>query len=231
MGGALEQYKIDNLSVVKSVFHPIDSNMYVIVEDGSALVVDPHVSEDVLALLKENKVTKIDIILTHEHPDHTSGVNWLQDEFGAKLICHEECAAYIADEYNNRPILISFILSIRDQENGTNEAENFNREFKSYVCHADIVFKENMLYKWNEHELKLIATPGHSKGSCCIILDDKLVFTGDSLIHNTPTITRFPGGSTKDYNNITLPFLKSLDKNMRVLAGHGDLSKIGNFFE
>lgn len=66
-----------------------------------------------------------------------------------------------------------------------------------------------------------VSTPGHTAGSCCIIWNDTTVFTGDSLLLNTPTITRLPGGSTKQYKNITLPFLKSLPRDMFVLPGHG----------
>ncbi|WP_291971450.1 hypothetical protein [Candidatus Symbiopectobacterium sp.] len=42
--------------------------------------------------------------------------------------------------------------------------------------------------------------------------------------------SRFPGESTKDYNNITLPFLKSLDEDMLCFPGHGDEGTLKEIF-
>ena len=40
-------------------------------------------------------------------------------------------------------------------------------------------------------------TPGHTKGSVCILIEDWL-FTGDTIIPGVKTYTKFPGGSKKD---------------------------------
>ena len=56
--------------------------------------------------------------------------------------------------------------------------------------------------------------------------NDKYIFTGDSLIQNTPTITRFKTSNNATYESTTRPFLKSLDKNMLVFPGHGEPFKI-----
>lgn len=48
------------------------------------------------------------------------------------------------------------------------------------------------------------------------------LFSGDSLIKGKKVITRLPGGSKKDYQAITLPFLKSLPDDMVVFPGHGE---------
>ena len=73
--------------------------------------------------------------------------------------------------------------------------------------------------------------PGHSQGSCCILLNNKVLFTGDSLLAEYPVITRFPGGSSKDYKNISLPFLKSLNPNLVVYPGHGKSERLGNILK
>ena len=227
----MDKYTINNLNVFRSVFDYIDSNMYILLEGRSALVIDPHVNLEAVDLLTNAKIEKVDILLTHEHTDHTSGIPFFQEKFGAKLVCQQDCAEYIADSQSNRPLLISFILTERDRVNGTNFLEKFNAEYKPFTCKADVVYKDKMIIQWENHKIELISTPGHSVGSNCIILDDAIVFTGDSLIPDLPTITRFPGGSTKNYKNITLPFLKSLDKNLTVLPGHGNICKMADFSE
>ena len=48
------------------------------------------------------------------------------------------------------------------------------------------------------------------------------MFTGDTLLGDNAAITRFPGGNTNDYKHIALPYLRSLDKNLIVMPGHGE---------
>ncbi len=60
----------------KSTYAPIETNMYMIIKDNEALVIDPHENQDLLMLLISNEVSKVTIILTHEHPDHISGIFW-----------------------------------------------------------------------------------------------------------------------------------------------------------
>ena len=58
------------------------------------------------------------------------------------------------------------------------------------------------------------------------MLDKQYIFTGDLLMKDNPTITRFPGGKTKDFQNITIPFLHTLNKEITVLPGHGDIFQL-----
>jgi len=153
------------------VFEAIKSNMYVWIENKEALIIDPNISERALQYLKNNEVEHLTIILTHEHHDHTSGVEWLRQLFESKLICQKRCAEIVALEKNNRPLLVTLVLSEEDRKNGTTRAMEYNRSFKPYVCKADITFENDMAYEWNGHRLEFYATPGHSEGSSCIMID------------------------------------------------------------
>jgi hydroxyacylglutathione hydrolase len=100
---------------------------------------------------------------------------------------------------------------------------------KPFNCKgADIVFKDNFILKWGEHNLKLMETPGHALGSICILLDEQWIFTGDSLLADVDVITRLPGGSRKKYKEITLPILNDLSKDLQVYSGHGRSFKLGS---
>lgn len=205
--------------------------MYLIIEGDSALVIDPQDNAEAFDLLEKANVKTVDILLTHEHTDHTSGIPAFLEKYGSKIICQKDCAEYIADEQNNRPLLITFILTEKDRLEGSNLLNSFNAEYKLFTCQADVVFANKMSFDWKNHTIEMVSTPGHSVGSCCIIVDNAVIFTGDSLIPYLPTITRFPGGSTKNYKNITLPFLKSLDENLIVLPGHREMCKLADFSE
>ena len=195
--------------------------MYAIIDGENALVIDPHEDDEILKKLAD--VEDITILLTHEHPDHISGTYWLQKQFRTKLVCTKYCADYISKEKNVRPILISFVLEERDRLNGTNLLKKFNSEFVPHTYTADITFDNKYEMNWCGHHLEFFKMLGHTKGSCGIILDEKVVFTGDSLMKDLPVITRFPGGNKKMYISETLPMLENkLNPEMTILPGHGE---------
>ena len=226
----INSYHINGLPVQRFVFPYINSNMYVIAEQNEALVIDPHISSEALSFLTNIQVQKLLILLTHEHPDHTSGVTCLQRFFNTKLICQKYCAEAIAVERNNRPLLISFILAAQDEQNGTCTAQKFNDEFPIYCCKANDTFQQNMALNWMGHKINLTSIPGHSPGSAAIMVDEKIIFSGDSLLKDFPVITRFPGGNTKIYETITLPFFKELKGNITCFPGHGNIFTLEEIF-
>lgn len=217
----MDVFHFDDFLVFRSVFKYINSNMYIFLEGESALVIDPHESNELLDLLR--KTRNITIILTHEHADHISGIFWLKQHFSCKIICTQNCANFIANEKKVRPLLISFILEEQDKINGTNLLEEFKRKVIPHTYKADITFEDTFIEQWGSHRLEFFKVLGHSPGSCCIIVDNKFAFMGDSLLKDLPVITRFPGGNKKTYINETLPFLEQkLEEDMIIMPGHGN---------
>ena len=213
---------INNQNLYYFVSPYIKENMYLLIREDKALVIDPNGSQEALQLLKDKKVQEVTIFLTHEHPDHTCGIPVLQKHFKTTLICQQACAEKIAYKRNNRPLMIAFVLAVQDEQNGTHTEQEFIKSFEEYECHADIIFEQDFNYNWQGEHFVFYHTPGHSQGSCCIFWNGKAVFTGDSLLKEMPVITRFPGGNTKQYNEITKPYLASLSDEMFVLPGHGE---------
>lgn len=199
----------------------VGTNMYVLTEGAHALVIDPHLSEEALSFLGKSTIEECTVFLTHEHPDHTWGLHALQEAFRTVVVCQKACAGAIADRENNRPTLITAMLSVQDSRNGTNNAETFLYRYEEHVYTADVVFGHDLVYAWGRERFVFTHTPGHSEGSCCILWNDAAVFTGDSLLRDVPVITRLPGGSTSRYRELTLPYLKALNRELLVLPGHG----------
>ena len=197
--------------------------MYAVVLNGEALIFDPHKSQELTNILFEKRVKKIIIILTHEHHDHTSGIYWYKERFDSTIICQKLGADYMSSRKYLRAMLLTFILSEEDKINGTQRLEEFNKEFVPQQYRADVTYGNEFSFTWNNHKLELTHIRGHSKGSSLIIIDDRFVFTGDSLLKDIPIITRFPGSSQIDYKQITLPILrKKLKNNMTIFPGHGN---------
>lgn len=195
--------------------------MYVLVKGDKALIVDPNNSPEALSFLKERQIKEIIVFLTHEHTDHTCGVPLLQSNFKTTVVCSQKCAELISDLKNNSAQMVEMILLFQDQKNGKKTAQEFKKNFVSYEIKADEIFETSLDYYFEGELFHFRSTPGHSQGSCCIIWNNQAVFTGDSLLAEMPVITRFLGGSTKDYHRVTKPFLDALPSNMFILPGHG----------
>jgi len=218
------QVTIENnpLEIYRFPYEPVDSNMFFLPSGETGIVFDPNENDELLSAFDQHGTRHIVIVLTHEHYDHTNGTRWLQSKIESELFCQQECANTISVEKGNGPKLVAFVLAARDAEDGGHRYEDFKASMKHYSLQADITFdKEDELIVGNIH-LKCYSTPGHTPGSAIYLLGDKYVFTGDSLIQNTPTILRFKESDKAQYETVTRPFLKSLDKNMLVFPGHGE---------
>lgn len=208
-------------------FYPIDARMYIILENKKALVVDPCVSEEALTLLKEYDMEEILILLTHEHYDHISGVNWLRENFSSvEVLCSDKCAAALPKPSKNLSVYWEILFMGKDEET-RGYVRNMN--IQPYSCKADRKFEGEYEMSWEGHSLFLKETPGHSEGSICVLLDERDLFSGDSLVNGHPTITRLPGGSKKEYAEITLPYLQSLNPELLVYPGHGNEQPLGQY--
>lgn len=69
--------------------------------------------------------------------------------------------------------------------------------------------------------LKVLSTPGHTKGSISL-LQDSFVFVGDLLFKDGIGRTDLPGGSEKDMKNSLKKLFKILKPGTKVYPGHGD---------
>lgn len=203
------------------------SNSFLIIDDdNNAILIDASENDMMLDFIKNNKINLQYIILTHEHIDHISGLNKLREEFSVKVIASEACNYSIKNSISNMARYFETFLYFKRNYYSYDDKDKEdvrNTRFINYTCKdADIIFKEKYGFKWNNHEIELTKIQGHSKGSIAILLDNSILFSGDSLLSEYEVITKFPGGSTKDYNNIALPYLKSLDMNIIVYPGHGE---------
>ena len=75
-----------------------------------------------------------------------------------------------------------------------------------------------------ETQIKVLATPGHTKGGVCYLLKD-CIFTGDTLFFCSCGRTDFPGGSSKEIMQ-SLKRLATLEDSLKVYPGHDRTSTI-----
>jgi len=85
---------------------------------------------------------------------------------------------------------------------------------------------EGGLIRFGEIRLRVLHTPGHTEGSVCLLaVDDRLLFTGDTLFAGSWGRTDLPGGSDEAMVD-SLARLSTMATDLRVLPGHGRPSTI-----
>lgn len=222
----LSDYRIEGMEVDKYIWEPIKSNMYIMVKDDTALVIDPHISREAVEQLRQANVEKVWIILTHEHFDHISGVNHFRENWDCTVICGKQAKNSLPDPHKNLAAYFMAMM-IGKEENVIQAAKQTVDE--QYGCYADVGFEEEYDWEWNGLMVHLVETPGHSKGSICVLVNGKYLFSGDSLVGGNRIITKLPGGSKKEYQAVTKPFLEQLSADVIVFPGHGEEGKISDF--
>jgi hydroxyacylglutathione hydrolase len=90
---------------------------------------------------------------------------------------------------------------------------------KQSKMHPDFQVDENEILNVGKISVKIIYTPGHTDDSICLLVDDKKLFTGDTLFVGECGRTDFPGGNTKSMYESLNRIIK-LNDNVEVYPGH-----------
>jgi len=91
---------------------------------------------------------------------------------------------------------------------------------------ADQRIADGDVFKFGEHELRAIHTPGHTPGSVCFVIGEHL-FSGDTLFPGGPGNTANPYASFPTIVESIRTKLFNLPDEMQVLPGHGKPTTIG----
>ncbi len=211
----------------------MNANMYMMLSEKRALIIDPNRDSEAVAVLTGAGVNDITVILTHEHFDHISGVNVLRelmDAAGGKCTVYSNsfCADATKEPDSNLSRFFEALFISRGDDERILAQEIFDSD---YACETDISFDNDLEITWEDIRIGMHLTPGHSPGSICIEMYDKeenllALATGDSLVEGNTVITRLPNGSKQDYKNITRPYLEGFPEDTLVLPGHGEITKM-----
>ena len=203
--------------------YPISENTYVLRCEGSSacVLVDPFSFDELQSRSMLDGLSPEYILLTHEHYDHIGAVNELKRAYpNCKVVCSRNCDTCIVDSRKNMSAFFGFQLAVNERYD---IPDGYIESVKPYECEsADIGFCGDMLLRWSGHEFNLFETPGHSKGSICIVLDGTILFSGDTILKEDPICTKLPTGSRRDYWEKTVPLLMEMDLDTQVYPGHGD---------
>ncbi len=84
----------------------------------------------------------------------------------------------------------------------------------------DIEVDDGQIVEFGDSKIKIIHTPGHSKDSICLIIDDKVMVTGDTVFVGSCGRLDLPGGNPHEMFNSIYSKLVNFDGKLMILPGH-----------
>jgi hydroxyacylglutathione hydrolase len=105
-------------------------------------------------------------------------------------------------------------------------------QHKNSQLEKDIAVCDGDTIEIGSIRLRVLYTPGHSKDSICLLLDDQFIFTGDTLFVGNCGRVDLPGSDAKEMYDSLFNRLAKLNENLILYPGHNygptSISTIGH---
>ncbi len=183
----------------------LDTNCYLVVNDQKthAVLIDPGFFDSMLeSVILEYKDIIDVVLLTHMHFDHIMGLEYVRTNMLCPVYIHELDSVDITDPEKN--CYTSF----------------YGNKLDFSTFKPDSILTENKVLNFGDICVKVLHTPGHTKGSVCFLINDCL-FTGDTLFKESVGNPNFYGGDARILLN-SVAKLSKLTEDYCVFPGHGD---------
>ncbi|MFZ4712615.1 MAG: MBL fold metallo-hydrolase [Bacteriovoracaceae bacterium] len=177
-------------------------NSYVIHDTSEAKIflVDPGGEADkIINLVNQLSGKVVSISLTHAHHDHVGALKRMCDHFQLNFYMHEGDYKLL-----RRAPFYALTFEARKMEIPLTGQLFFTAENTSTVG----------------QDFKFIHTPGHTIGGV-VIHNEKIAFTGDTLLNKMIGRTDLPGSSLEKLSDSITTFLNSLGDDVMLFPGHG----------
>ncbi|MFV0364150.1 MAG: MBL fold metallo-hydrolase [Suipraeoptans sp.] len=186
------------------------ANCYFVINENTneAVVIDPGgMLTKMEEFIKTSKITIKAILLTHGHFDHIMGID--------EILKYGKAPVYILDKDSQ-------LLTNAD----LNASISFLRE--GYTYNGAINVEDAEVLHPAGFDFEVIATPGHTRGSCCFyIRSEGVLFSGDTLFYESIGRTDLAGGGPDIYQSIKNR-LFTLSEETIVYPGHNNATTIGH---
>lgn len=196
------------LQIAHYMVGPVQTNCYFAInkETKEALVIDPgEEAARLMQQIKEQGLTVAAILLTHGHFDHAGAAAELSALCNAPIYAHEA-------------------------EKETLESEKLNACWmigKKETYRADLFVKDEQELDLAGFHIRVLFTPGHTKGGCCYYFPyENVVFSGDTLFQMSVGRTDLEGGSMSQIVRSIQEKLMPLPEQTVVYPGHGEATTI-----
>lgn len=190
------------LSIQRVVSAPYEQNCWIVTSGKETIIIDPGSNvAGILASVNNLQVTRI--LLTHSHYDHLLGLAEIVKATGAPVTVHIREAAILERGETNPPSSSARLEPIKISEQLTGGKE----------------------FSFGDVQIKVLATPGHTHGSVCFLIQEDgeptpHLFSGDTLFQENVGRTDLPTGNVEELKT-SLQTLLTLPGNTVIYPGHG----------
>jgi len=187
------------------------TNGYLVWDSGGiGFFVDPGGPvEEVIEFIKNNQIQLEMVLLTHGHSDHIYGVDGIRPLAKKGVAIHEFDAPMLEKPELNLSLFLNKPCT---------------------AASAEIKLKDGQVLEIGSLRVEVIHTPGHTKGSCCFLVNDQeesVLLSGDTLFAQSVGRTDLPGGDSRALEG-SLRKLAQMPDELKVLPGHGPETVIGD---
>ena len=189
---------------------PIQANNYLVIDENSkeAVLIDcSECKQEIIDEVEKEGLKVKYILLTHGHFDHVLGVNDMQKDL--------EAPAFIAKEDIPQLETTSGIMAAFGLSGATNPV-------------VENTFQDGDEFSIGDTKIKVLATPGHTKGGVCFLVNDSALFSGDTLFKECFGRTDLMGGDFQKLKSSIRDVIFPLDENIQVYPGHGPSTTIAH---
>ena len=193
------------MNIKRIIIRQLTENCYIFWDDEkNGGVIDPGGDfEKIDEFICENEISLKVILLTHSHYDHIGAADELSKKYDLPVSMSKDEIDVLCEPENSLGVYFKM-------------PDRF-----SYFNDGDII-------NIGAYSLKVIATPGHTKGCVCFYEEnEKVLFAGDTLFNSTVGRWDLPTGSYDDLENSVLNKLYILPDDVKVYSGHGFSTTIG----
>ena len=197
-------------------FGPLQANAYLLTLGKDAFLIDPCVRMDHIDL---DGAHIRGIFLTHGHYDHLTEANTFRHLSGAVVMAHELECSNILSGNTSSPFPQIANVSVDPPICALKDGDILR------PVDFDINVSEDI-------EIRVIHTPGHSKGSMCLLVSEtsretktQVLFSGDTLFADTIGRTDLDGSMEEMLRSLLK--LSRLPDEVIVYPGHGPSTTIG----
>lgn len=159
------------MKMINLVLGELETNCYILYEDGRCLIVDPGAEEEnIKKRIHKLKCTPVGILLTHNHFDHTGAAEELSSFYRIPIFDYKNL-------HEGKKTIDIFTFEVIETPGHSNTSLTYYFEDYNFMLCGDFVFKGNIgrvdlpggdysdmlrsIKKLKEYDPEIILYPGH----------------------------------------------------------------------